>query len=211
MPRLQRSILGRIVVTVAAAFAVGAPLTFAAPAAAQLFSQGYQFLQAVRERDGTKATEILNGPSGTIINSRDPSSGQTGLHIVVARRDTVWLRFLLQKGADANLADREGVTPLMIAATVGYVDGAQALLDGGARIGQTNGRGETALHRAVQNRDLAMVRALIAAGADADAQDSIAGMSPRDYAQRDNRAGAVLAALDEGNENTATPAVAGPN
>lgn len=183
----------------------------ATPVAAQLFSESYQFLEAVRERDGTKAMELLNGPSGTLINTRDRTTGETALHIVVARRDLVWLNFLTQRGADTNLADRNGVTPLLTAARIGFVDGAQVLIARGARVNQTNGQGETALHLAVQRRDIAMVRALIAAGADADVQDNVAGKSPRDYATEDTRATAVLAALGAGRPSGATQQVAGPN
>ncbi len=190
----------------------GGAMLLTAPAAAQLFSDSYQFLEAVRDRDGNKAMELLNGPSGTLINTRDRSTGQTALHIVVARRDLTWLNFLLQRGADANLADREGATPLQVAAQLGFVDGAQALVTHGARVNAANGRGETALHLAVQRRDIAMVRALIAAGANPDLQDNLAGKSPRDYATEDSRAAAVLAALDARPQG-ATPAapVAGPN
>lgn len=183
-----------------------------APATAQLFSDSYEFLEAVRERDGAKAMELLNGPSGTIINTRDRSTGETALHIVVARRDMVWINFMLSRGANANLTDRAGLTPLLSAAQIGFVDGAQALIARGAQVNLGNGRGETALHIAVQRRDIAMVRALIAAGADADQQDNIAGKSPRDYATDDARATAVLAALNERPATSAAaPRPAGPN
>ena len=184
-----------------------------APAAAQLFSDSYEFLEAVRERDGAKAMELLNGPSGTIINTRDRSTGETALHIVVARRDMVWINFMLSRGANANLADRAGLTPLISAAQIGFVDGAQALVARGAQVNLANGRGETARHIAVQRRDIAMVRALIAVGANPDQQDNVAGKSPRDYAADDSRAGAVLAVLNERRAGAATegPRPAGPN
>lgn len=183
----------------------------APPVAAQMFSESYQFLEAVRERDGSKAMELLNGPSGTLINTRDRSTGETALHIVIARRDMTWLNFLTQRGADTNLDDRNGVTPLLAAAQIGFIDGAQALIARGARVNQANGSGETALHLAVQRRDIAMVRVLMAAGANADQQDNIAGKSPRDYAAEDARAAAVLAVLNERRTAGATAQVAGPN
>ena len=43
----------------------------ALPAAAQYVSSGYSFLNAVRERDGNKVTEMLETPSGSVINFRD--------------------------------------------------------------------------------------------------------------------------------------------
>jgi uncharacterized protein len=183
-----------------------------APAAAQNFSASYQFLEAVRERDGTKATELLGAPGGaTLINTRDLSSGDTALHIVVARRDTVWIRFLLQRRADANIANRAGLTPLMAATQIGFVDGVQALVGGGARVNGTNTRGETPLHIAVQRRDLQTVQALLALGADATIQDSVTGKSPLDYAREDGRSAAIVAALTAPPRTAATPQAAGPN
>ena len=84
-----------------------------APASAQVFSAGYTFLKAVKDRDGDKVTEALNEPGNTLINSRDLSSGETALHIVTQRRDTVWIKFLSQKGANPNVADKTGTTPLI--------------------------------------------------------------------------------------------------
>src|SRR3546814_17755149 len=70
------------------------------------------FLQAVDNRDGTKATEALkDDPS--FVNTRNPDTGETALIIVTKRRDISWLRFLLGKGADQSIGDRPDVTPLM--------------------------------------------------------------------------------------------------
>ena len=175
---------------------------------------GYQFLAAVREGDGTKVTDLL-GQTNAIINTRDSTNGDTALHICVEQRDATWIRFLLGRGAGANLVNRADVTPLLAAARIGFVEGAQALVVGGARVNQSNRRGETALHLAVQRRDIAMVRALIAAGANADLADSVTGNSARDYARADPRATAILAALDLRATATATTGInlqpAGPN
>lgn len=199
-----------IIRLVALALVAGSATGTAVVATAQR-SAGYQFLQAVRERDGAKVQEILNEPGTVIVNTRDPSTNGTALHIVTERRDLVWIRFLLAQRADPNLGDRDGSTPLMIAANLGFVDGIQALVAGGARINQANGRGETALHFAVQRRDVNTVRALVEAGADPELQDSVAGKSPRDYASEDVRLAAVLAALDRRTPAPiANPLVAGP-
>lgn len=151
------------------------------PAAAQMFSEGYEFLKAVKDRDGDAATNALNQPGSVLVNARDISSGETALHIVVARRDLVWLRFLLQKGANPNMADKRGVTPLVLATNLGFNDGVEALVDGGARIDVTNAAGETPLIAAVHRRDTALVRLLLAKGANADRTDN-SGRSARDYA-----------------------------
>src|SRR3546814_19224598 len=81
------------------------------------------------------------------------SSDLTALAIVVKRRDLTWLRFLLGKDADPSIADRQGMTPLMHAAMIGFADGADVLLDHGPPLDQANRRGEPALILAVQARN----------------------------------------------------------
>jgi uncharacterized protein len=114
----------------ALAIAIG---SLSAPAAAQ-FSDGYQFLKAVRDRDGTEATKFLNEPGSTIIHARDRTTNETALHIVVQRRDDLWVKFLLDRGANPNAADRNGVTPVTIAASLGFVEGLERLLKAGGSI-----------------------------------------------------------------------------
>lgn len=164
------------------------------PALAQ-FRGAYAFLQAVENRDGTKATDALkDDPS--FVNTRNPDTGETALIIVAKRRDPTWLRFLVSKDADPSIADRQGVTPLMHCALLNFTDGGEALLDAGAPVDQTNRRGETALILAVQARNAGMVRLLVRRGANPDKTDHITGMSARDYAKRDDRTGQFLALLD---------------
>ncbi|PZQ23411.1 MAG: hypothetical protein DI569_04775 [Sphingopyxis macrogoltabida] len=159
------------------------------------FRGGFAFLQAVSDRDGTKATDALKDDPA-LVNTRHPDNGETALAIVTKRRDTNWLRFLLGKGADASIADRQGTTPLMHAALLDYADGGEVLIANRAPVDQTNRRGETALILAVQSRNLAMIRLLVRNGANPDRADHIAGMSARDYAKRDDRTGQILALLD---------------
>lgn len=171
-----------------------AAISFSAPASAQ-FSDSYNFLKAVKDRDGEEATKYLNRPGTVIVNTRDLTSGQTALHIVVDRRDKTWLAFLLQKGANPNVEDKEGVSPLMLATQLRFVDGVKILLAKKANVKGTNNQGETALIRAVQLRDAELVRLLLANGADPDQTDTLAGLSARDYAARDRRAAGILAEI----------------
>ncbi len=186
-----------------------AAIMLAAPAAAQQQSASYKFLQAVRSGDGNAVTQLVEQPGQRIINTRDVSTGETALHIVVKRGDATYLRYLLAKGADPNIRDNAGNTPMMLAVQEGepaLID-ILALVKANANLG--NSGGETPLIRAVQRRDLALVRSLLAAGANPDQTDNVAGMSARDYAKADPRAAPVLKIL------SATPAtkpraVAGP-
>jgi len=166
-----------------ATFTVGLTLALSVSAAAQFYSEGYEFLEAVRERNGTEATDMLNEPGTTVINSRDIGSGETGLHIVVARRDLTWTRWLLQEGANPNIADNDGRTPLIVAAEAGFLDGVEVLLTRGARVDVANATGETPLIAAVHARNIDLMEVLLAGGADPDRTDN-AGRSARDYASQ---------------------------
>jgi ankyrin repeat protein len=177
----------------------------AVPATAQ-FTEGYNFLKAVKDRDGTKATEFLNEPGSTLVNTRDLTSGESALHIVVQRRDETWTRFLLERGANPNAIDKRGNTPLAIAAGLGFVEGVELLVKRGARIDVANSAGETPLISAVHRRDNAMIRLLLKNGANADRSDN-SGRSARDYAALMGGAAGVLAEIERAEaERKATPA-----
>jgi ankyrin repeat protein len=175
---------------------VPAAVGVVAPAAYAQFSDSYNFLKAVKDRKGEEAEKFLSEPGSVIINTRDSSTGETALHIVIQRRDSTWLGYLLQKGANPNLADKKGTTPLMLATQLGYVDGIDWLVRKKAVVDQTNRSGETALILAVQLRNPEAVRALLKAGANPDKTDSRAGYSARDYAKQDGRASAIAAIIE---------------
>jgi ankyrin repeat protein len=162
-------------------------LGMAAPAVAQGQSEGYKFLSAVRDAKNNEVLEMLGRPGSNIINTRDVTNGEGALHIVIKRGDEVYLRFLLQKGADANLRDGKGNTPLLLAVTLGQTGMIPILTAAGANPNLGNSAGETPLIRAVQRRDVGMIRVLLNENADPDQADIIAGMSARDYAKQDGR------------------------
>jgi len=152
----------------------------AVPAAAQFQSEGYQFLEAVKEHDGDTATDMLSKPGTQIVNTRDITTGDTGLHVVVARSDVLWIRFLLQRGADPNIRNKKGVSPLQLATALGFTDGVEELIKGGASVNVSDQTGETPLIAAVHARNVPLVRLLLEKGADPDRTDN-SGRSARDY------------------------------
>ncbi|MCA1661505.1 MAG: ankyrin repeat domain-containing protein [Novosphingobium sp.] len=179
-------------------------LALAIPAQAQ-FSTGYKFLEAVKKKDGREVTDMLAAPGSTVINTKDISNGDTALHIVVARRDTTWIRFLAAKGANVNARNNKGETPLQLASNLGFEDGVAALLKLGAKVDDANGTGETPLIAATHRKDAAMARLLLKAGADPRRNDN-SGRSAFDYASLDGRSNPVLAEI----ENAAKEAAAKP-
>lgn len=184
-----------------------AATAFAVPAAAQ-FSDSYTFLKAVRDQDVAKARAMLDKP-GSVVNTRDPSSGEAALHIVVRRGDTPWLGFLLQANADMDIRDRDGNTPLLLAALSSYAEGVRVLIAVGAKVDLKNNAGETPLIKAVQARNADTVKLLIDAGADPDLHDNAAGFSARDYAAQGGRGGPIPKLLEQAKPKAAKP-VQGP-
>jgi ankyrin repeat protein len=81
------------------------------------------------------------------------------------------LVWLLEHGADPNAArQRDGMSPLMMAAGAGIVDNARALLDGGANVNAAGARGTPLIF--ASGSDLAgpaMIRLLLERGADPNA------------------------------------------
>lgn len=173
--------LRRAIAIAGAVLATGFGVAAIAPASAQLFSNGYKFLEAVDEREGDVVTEMLNEPGTTVINTRDITSGDTGLHIVTARRDVVWVKFLLQRGADPNIRNKKGQTPIQVATTLGFVDGVAELIKRGAQVNVSDQQGETPLISAVHQRNIPLIRTFLEKGADPDRNDN-SGRSARDYA-----------------------------
>lgn len=180
-------------------FAIVGALTLGAsvPAFAQAVNApGFDFIEAVKKSDGDKATQVLTSHPAGLINTKD-SDGNTALLIAVNRDDEQWTGFLLNKGADPNLAGAGGNTPLIAAARIGFEQAVDWLLTVGAKVDGANRMGETPLIVAVQQRELPIVRLLLNAGANPDKSDSAAGYSARDYAKRDPRAREIFKLIED--------------
>lgn len=165
-------------------------------AAAQVKSDSETLLEAIEEQNGNEVIDIVNRNGRGIINVRG-YSGATPLTVAMRKRTTLYVNYLLQQGADPNLADKSGDTPLMIAARSGYIEGLGSMIDSRATIDATNRQGETALIIAVQNHQVAAVKRLLEAGASASRPDSASGLSARDYAARDRRTNEMLKLIDQ--------------
>jgi ankyrin repeat protein len=177
----------------------------ASPVVAQFSTPGYDFIEAVKKSDGDKATEILSTHPAGIVNTKD-GDGNTGLIIAISRGDESWTGFLLNKGADPNLAGKNGDTPLIAATRVGFQNAIEWLIGLGAKVNSPNRTGETPLIIAVQQREVPIVRLLLDAGADPDRADHAAGYSARDYATRDPRARDILKLIEDKKPKTAAAA-----
>ena len=168
----------------------------AVPALAQITgSDGEAFVAAMREGNGSKALELVEKPGSTVVNYRG-SDGNAGLHIAVRNRNPNWVGFLLARGGDPNLGDKNGDTPLILAARLGFTEGAARMLMYKPQVDKGNKLGETPLIVAVQGRQTAIVKMLLAAGADPDRADHASGYTAREYAKRDRRSTDILRLIE---------------
>lgn len=195
----------------ALALLVSAPLALLpTPAAAQLGqSAGYKFLQSVKDAKNDEVIAALEKPGVTLVNTRDRSTGESALHIVVRRGDMAYLSYLLSKGADANLRDDKGETPMLLATRLGRKEMVDVLAKSSGNVNLANSSGETPLIIAVQRRDQTLVRDLLDLGADPDQADHLQGFSARAYAQQDKRSPAI-AQMIEANPKKVRKAISGP-
>ncbi len=127
------------------------------------------------------------------LNARHSNNWETPLFAAVDRDSGRCAMFLLSKGADPNVANMSGSTPLHhIAAAPSRLEMAKALLEAGADPSAANKRGATPLHIAAGAGYADLVEALLEKGSDPLALDSD-GATPLD------RANKSILALEDGN------------
>lgn len=101
-------------------------------------------------------------------NAQD-NLGRTPLHLVVARpQGDVLARLLLSRGAQIDIGDEQGMTPLLAAAPACV----KLLADKGADLAARDRQGNSALHWAVYRKSHELADLLITLGAPLDIQNS---------------------------------------
>jgi len=121
--------------------------------------------------------------------------GQTPFLRAALSGDVTAMRLLLDKGADPNMATKEGTTPLMAAAGINwvvgqtysrseneYLEAARLCLEQGTDVNATNSQGFTAMHGAANRGFDAMIKLLVEHGAKVDVKDK-EGRTPLTFAQ----------------------------
>ncbi|WP_331014894.1 ankyrin repeat domain-containing protein [Sphingomonas sp.] len=194
------------------AAAAAAFLAAGVPASAQQMSDSYDFLEAVRDRDGNKVQGFLADKSKRIVNARSRNAAAEGaLHIAANRSDSLYLRVILQQDdANPNLQDGRGNTALILAAGRSWQEGVEILIRYKANVNLANQSGETPLIRAVQVHNVEIAEALLKAGADPDRSDNISGKSARDYALESTRWPAMVKLLTNAAKVRGAAGAAGP-
>jgi ankyrin repeat protein len=115
--------------------------------------------------------------------------------------DVDGVKQFIDEGLNVNLV-RDGVTPLMIAASAGKTDVAQALLEAGVNINEKGEDGGTALHSAALQEDAAVVELLMESGVDVAAKNK-AGKTALQLAEDGGRSEVVRAVKQHLSQQTA--------
>jgi ankyrin repeat protein len=131
---------------------------------------------AVRSGDLEKVKTLLQGHAGWL-NSPDQNQ-KTSLHLALESGHVDIALYLIERGADINLKDKDKATPLHNAAYLGSLEIVDLLLNkGAASLNEGNFRGQTPLHFACERGHPGVVSRLLDAGADIEARDMI-GRTP---------------------------------
>lgn len=175
---------GRSVVTLAI-FALVNNESFMRPANNQLL----QLLMASRPKLDLWETAALGTPTdltraleGHQVNEVN-DIGWTPLHYAGFAGNVANVKLLLDRGADMRIRAKTKFrnSPFLATMLTSDYDTIKLFLDRGADVLERQGEGDTALHEAAANGDLALVTLLVERGSDVAARDDD-GKSPLDYA-----------------------------
>lgn len=125
-------------------------------------------LDAAYAGDAARVAALIQ--SGASVDEAN-QFGATPMGEAARRGDAAILKLLLAAGADPESANSDGETALMAVARTGNVDAAKLLLKAGAKINaREKWGGQTALIWAAAQNQPAMIRLLLARGADGNAR-----------------------------------------
>ncbi|MDA8576048.1 ankyrin repeat domain-containing protein, partial [Candidatus Marinamargulisbacteria bacterium] len=110
-----------------------------------------KLIQAINQKNIQIIEESLRKNENVYINDPLTPNGSTALMIAAQKGHEEIVKLLLEKGADANLAQNNGCTALMLAAGVGNNNIVELLLEKGADANLAHNNGWTALMIAAQD------------------------------------------------------------
>eukprot|EP01051_Picozoa_sp_SAG22_P011958 SAG22_NODE_1199_length_5185_cov_5.251278_4_plen_183_part_00 len=141
-------------------------LPLLAAAALLNVAAGLDIFAAVRMDDQGEIKKAL--AAGADINEKQPGSGQTPLMNAVLSGKTAAVKFLLKKGADVTIPEKDGYTPMHGAGFQGRADIAQLLIDAGVPVDDEHSDGHHPVVRACwgrEQRHTDTVKVMLEAGA----------------------------------------------
>ncbi|XP_027009391.1 ankyrin repeat and EF-hand domain-containing protein 1a isoform X3 [Tachysurus fulvidraco] len=82
--------------------------------------QIYRLLQCVCAKDTAQVMKLLRAGVHDLVNITEPREGKGVLHVAAVANDTDMIEFLTLHGARPDVQDRQGRTPVMLAAELGH-------------------------------------------------------------------------------------------
>ena len=143
--------------------------------------------QKKEQEEAKKLNSLMNDPRA-FLNNKDKKTGNTLLHTATKAGHAAAVVALCNAGADPTLADKEKLTPLILACQRGSKECVEALIEAARSQAQRGGADEDAAegalllhkdrtgklgaHYAVMNGHFALVRLLLEKGVDVNSADS---------------------------------------
>ncbi|HXC30472.1 MAG TPA: ankyrin repeat domain-containing protein [Stellaceae bacterium] len=125
--------------------------------------------RAAKANDVGKVRQLLS--DGASPNQTDEDNATTGMHITAASGNLQIMAILYKAGADINIRNNVGDSPLDLAAQHDQLEAVKLLLEMKARVNDQDKNGMTALMFAAKIGDVEMVRYLLDGGANASTSD----------------------------------------
>ena len=137
-------------------------------------------MESFEDKIESDLKQVMNIINSETVDFED-SSEQTFLYKASEQGEKDVVQFLLNMNANLYLSDRDGISPLMVAARIGHTEVVSVLLDGGAAVNHTKHDGVSALFLALQNGHQEIVKLLIDADADLNSVWKISGAQTPQY------------------------------
>jgi ankyrin repeat protein len=147
-------------------------------------------------RDAVRA--LLKAPTAAAAVNTPEADGTTALHWAVRADEMEIARLLVGGGANANAANRYGLTPLSLAAANANAAMVKLLLDAGADAKATIRQGETVLMAAARTGNPEAVALILGRGADVHAREQTLGENALMWAAAENHPEVVKLLIDSG-------------
>ena len=174
---------------------MGRRLTFLLSVSVAVYGGDLRLVLAAQSQDAAAVAKLL--AQHVDVDTAGPD-GATAIAWVAHWDDSKSATLLIRAGANANIANDYGVTPLWLACDNGSAAMVEMLLEAGANPNATHlPAGETALLRCASTGSVEAVKSLVAHGADVNAKEA-GGQTPLMWALEQRHPEVVRVLVDHG-------------